>query len=412
VAGGPTSWIRDAAGSGFDVDHLPFGRFAPIGHPDALPRVGARIGGQVLEVAAALPPALRPMFDVGSLEPFLSSGPDTWAGVRSILIEQLTDPRAAERLRPHLHSIDAVSVLRPVEVGDYVDFYASEHHAAALGRMFRPGSEPLLPNWKHLPVGYHGRAGTVVVSGTPIRRPSGQSKPPDAESPVFGPSRKLDIEAELGFVVGVGSSQGEPIAVADFASHVFGVCLVNDWSARDIQPWEYVPLGPFVAKSFATSMSGWITPLTALAAARVDPPARTHSLLPYLADVEPFGLDIELWIDWNGTDVGRPPARELYWTGAQMLAQLTVGGANVRPGDLYASGTISGPHPGTAGSFIELTRNGTEPVTLADGGSRTFLADGDTVTITGTAPTATGFLTLGEVTGTVLPANGPPAEQP
>ena len=295
-------------------------------------------------------------------------------------------------------------LLRPIAVGDYVDFYASEHHAAALGRMFRPGSEPLLPNWKHLPVGYHGRAGTVVVSGTPIRRPSGQSKPPDADAPIFGPSSKLDIEAELGFVVGAGSGQGEPIALADFASHVFGVCLVNDWSARDIQPWEYVPLGPFVAKSFATSMSGWITPLAALAAARVRPPQRTHPLLPYLADQEPWGLDLTLQIVWNGTDVGHPPARELYWTGAQMLAQLTVGGASVRPGDLYASGTISGPEPGSAGSFIELTRNGTEPATLVDGSSRTFLADGDTVTITGTALTATGFLTLGEVTGTVLPA--------
>jgi fumarylacetoacetase len=300
--------------------------------------------------------------------------------------------------------LNDVRLLRPAAVGDYVDFYASEHHAAAIGRMFRPGSEPLLPNWKHLPVGYHGRAGTVVVSGTPIRRPSGQSKPPGADLPVFGPSSKLDIEAELGFVVGVGSEHGEPVAVADFASHVFGVCLVNDWSARDIQPWEYVPLGPFVAKSFATSMSGWITPLAALAAARVDPPPRTHPLLPYLADVEPFGLDIELRIDWNGTDVGHPPARELYWTGAQMLAQLTVGGASVRPGDLYASGTVSGPDPGTAGSFIELTRNGAVPITLADGSSRTFVADGDTVTISGRAPTATGFLTLGEVTGTLLPA--------
>ena len=403
MAGAVTSWVRGAAGSGFDVDHLPFGVFAG-GHPDGRSRVGTRIGRFALDVGAVLPAQAR-LFDVGTLEPFLAAGSHVWSTVRSELTALLTDPDADPLLRPHLYPLDDVQLLRPVAVGDYVDFYASEHHAAALGRMFRPGSEPLLPNWKHLPVGYHGRAGTVVVSGTPIRRPSGQSKPPNTDTPVFGPSDKLDIEAELGFVVGVGSGQGEPITVADFASHVFGACLINDWSARDIQPWEYVPLGPFVAKSFATSMSGWITPLAALAAARVQPPRRTHPLLPYLADREPWGLDLTLQIDWNGTDVGHPPARELYWTGAQMLAQLTVGGASVRPGDLYASGTISGPGPGSAGSFIELTRNGAEPVTLADGSRRTFLADGDTVTINGTVPTATGFLSLGEVSGTVLAAH-------
>jgi fumarylacetoacetase len=402
VAEGDTSWVRDAAGSGFDVDHLPFGVFADTSRSHAPARVGVRIGNDVLDVGAVTQHAQ--LFGAGTLEPFLAAGPRAWSGVRAELTALLTDPDAAPPVRPHLYPLADVHLLRPITVGDYVDFYASEHHASALGRMFRPGSEPLLPNWKHLPVGYHGRAGTVVVSGTPIRRPSGQSKPPDADSPVFGPSRKLDIEAELGFVVGVGSVQGEPIAVTDFASHVFGVCLVNDWSARDIQPWEYVPLGPFVAKSFATSMSAWITPLAALAAARVEPPPRTHRLLPYLADQDPWGLDLTLQIDWNGMDVGHPPARELYWTGAQMLAQLTVGGASVRPGDLYASGTISGPEPGTAGSFIELTSNGSEPASLADGSSRTFLADGDTVTITGTAPSATGFLTLGEVTGTVMPA--------
>ena len=396
------SWIGDAAGSGFDVDHLPFGVFTDS-RLDSPARVGIRIGNNALDVGAVLSQHAR-LFDAGTLEPFLAAGPRVWSAVRAELTALLTDLEAAPLLRPHLHSLDDVQLLRPVEVGDYVDFYASEHHAAALGRMFRPGSEPLLSNWKHLPVGYHGRAGTVVVSGTPIRRPSGQSKPPSADLPVFGPSAKLDIEAELGFVVGVGSTQGEPISVAEFDSHVFGVCLVNDWSARDIQPWEYVPLGPFVAKSFATSISGWITPLAALVAARVAPPPRTYPLLPYLADAEPWALDIGLRIDWNGTDVGYPPAGELYWTGAQMLAQITVGGASVRPGDLYASGTISGPEPGTCGSFIELTRNGTEPVVLADGSSRTFLADGDTVTITGTAATATGFLSLGEVSGSVLPA--------
>jgi fumarylacetoacetase len=398
--------VPGAAGSGFDVDHLPYGLVVPDGVPGARPRVGARIGDMVLEVAAAVPHHVRPLVGLGTLEPLLAAGPDTWSVVRAHLVHALTDRVAADRLRPYLHPLDALTVVRPIEVGDYVDFYASEHHAAALGRMFRPGTEPLLPNWKHLPVGYHGRAGTVVVSGTPIRRPRGQTKSPDADAPVFGPSGKLDVEAEVGFVVGPGSTLGEPIAVSEFGSHVFGVCLVNDWSARDIQPWEYVPLGPFVAKSFATSMSGWITPLAALASARVDPPPRTVPLLPYLTDDDPWGLDLTLQIDWNGSVVSHPPTRELYWTGAQMLAQLSVGGASVRPGDLYASGTVSGPGPDQCGSLIELTRNGAEPVTLADGSLRTFLADGDTVTISGTAPTATGFLRLGEVTGTVLPARG------
>jgi fumarylacetoacetase len=275
-----------------------------------------------------------------------------------------------------------------------------------VGRLFRPDDEPLKPNWKHLPVGYHGRAGTVVVSGTPIRRPNGQTRGADG-AVTFGPSRRLDIEAELGFVVGTGSQLGEPVRLADFAEHVFGVCLVNDWSARDIQAWEYVPLGPFLGKSFATSVSPWITPLDALAAARIPAPPRDVAVLPYLDDVDqPWALDlaVEVWL--NGQLISRPPFASMYWTGAQMLAHLTVNGASLRPGDLFASGTISGPAPDERGSLLELSWGGAEPLTLDDGAIRTFLQDGDEVVLRATAPGPGGTrIGLGEVRGQITPAH-------
>jgi fumarylacetoacetase len=298
-----------------------------------------------------------------------------------------------------------VELRLPFEVGDYVDFYASEHHATNLGRMFRPGSEPLTPNWKHLPIGYHGRSGTVVASGTPIRRPHGQRRAPDEAAPTFGPSRRLDIEAEVGFVIGVPSRLGQPVPVDAFDEHVFGVCLVNDWSARDIQAWEYVPLGPFLGKSFATSVSPWVVPLAALQDARVAPPPRDPPLLPYLRDGKDWGLDIGLEVRLNGQLISRPPAAGLYWTAAQQLAHMTVNGASVRTGDLYASGTVSGPEPDQRGSLIELSWGGSEPIELGDGTTRTFLEDGDTVSISATAPGPDGSrIGFGEVTGKVSAA--------
>src|SRR5690606_32232305 len=291
------------------------------------------------------------------------------------------------------------------DVADYVDFYSSEHHAGNVGEIFRPGQPPLLPNWRHLPVGYHGRAGTVVVSGTPVVRPCGQRRPPGAEAPTFGPSTRLDIEAEVGFVVGVPSELGTPVSVGRFADYVFGVVLVNDWSARDIQAWEYQPLGPFLGKSFATSVAAWITPLAALDAAWVDLPEQDPPVLEYLREPRRRGLDLSLTIRWNGTEVSRPPFRSMYWSPAQQLAHLTVNGACLRTGDLYASGTVSGPARDQVGSFLELTWGGAEPVRLAGGEERTFLADGDTVTIEATAPGADGDrITLAEVTGTIHPA--------
>jgi fumarylacetoacetase len=275
--------------------------------------------------------------------------------------------------------------------------------------MFRPGSPPLTPNWKHLPIGYHGRSGTLVVSGTPVTRPTGQSKAPDAAVPGYGPSRRLDIEAEVGFVVGTPSRLGRPVALSAFRDHVFGVCLVNDWSARDLQAWEYVPLGPFLGKSFATSLSPWIVPLDALEHARVRPPAREVEPLPHLddRDAEPWGLDIALEVRLNGQPLTRPPFAGMYWTAAQQLAHMTSNGASLRTGDVFASGTVSGPERETVGSLIEYTWNGENPIKLADGGSRIFLEDGDEVVISATAPGPGGArIGFGEVAGRVLPAVG------
>jgi fumarylacetoacetase len=308
---------------------------------------------------------------------------------------------------PHLLPLDSVVLHLPFEVADYVDFYASESHATNVGRIFRPDGNALTPNWKHLPIGYHGRSGTVVVSGTDVVRPSGQRKAPSEQAPTFGPSVRLDIESELGFVVGTDSAMGTPVPVDDFDQHVFGVVLLNDWSARDIQAWEYVPLGPFLGKSFATSVSAWVTPMEALDAARISLPRQVPDPLEYLRGKgsSVFGLDLDLEIELNGDIVSRPPFDQLYWSPAQMLAHLTVNGASLRTGDLFASGTVSGTERDQRGSLLELTWNGTEPLSLSDGSSRGFLEDGDTVVLRATAPgTAGGRIALGEVRGTITPA--------
>ncbi|BCJ66015.1 fumarylacetoacetase [Polymorphospora rubra] len=397
------TWVDGAAGSPYGVHNLPYGVFRPA---DGRARIGVRIADLVLDLDGA--EAAELILAGGALrEPvlneFLTLGRPQWTAVRSRIVELLTDDGHRPAVEPLLVPLAEVELLLPLAVGDYVDFYSSEHHAANVGQIFRPGQPPLLPNWKHLPIGYHGRAGTVVVSGTPVIRPSGQRGTPDG--PVFGPSRRLDIEAEVGFVVGVPSELGEPVPVDRFTEHVFGVVLVNDWSARDIQAWEYQPLGPFLGKSFATSVSAWVTPLEALADAWVPAPAQDPAVLDYLADVPHLGLDLRLSVDWNGTTVSRPPFGTMYWTPAQQLAHLTVNGASVRSGDLFASGTVSGPDRSQTGSFLELTWGGTEPVRLDDGASRTFLEDGDTVTVTATAPGPDGtMLALGEVRGTVRPA--------
>lgn len=346
-----------------------------------------------------------PLWQRPSLNAFLAAGRATHEVARDWLVEVLSNDVHAARTRPHLYPVDGVELGLPFEVADYVDFYCSEQHATNVGRMFRPDGDALTPNWKHLPIGYHGRSGTVVVSGTPVVRPTGQGRPgADGGPPPFGPTRRLDIEAELGFVVGTPSAQGTSVPTSAFADHVFGVTLLNDWSARDIQAWEYVPLGPFLGKSFATSVSAWVTPLAALEAARVDLPGQDPAPLPYLDVEEPAGYDIAVEVLLNGEVVSRPPYAAMYWSPAQMLAHLTVNGASLRTGDLFASGTISGDEVGQRGSFLELAWGGAEPF-VAGGRERTFLEDGDEVTLRATAPGSLGgHLSLGEVSGRILPS--------
>jgi len=380
--------------SGFGLDHLPYGVFSVAGGPR---RVGVRYddpeGAWVVDLHGETG---RPEFAEPSLNAFMALGPEVWRQTRDevrALIEGGCEPLPLEEVTLHL----------PIEVADYVDFYASLDHATNVGKMFRPDSEPLTPNWRHLPIGYHGRAGTVVVSGTPVTRPCGQRKAPDEAAPTYGPSRRLDIEAELGFVVGTPSEQGAPVPFTGLADHVFGVTGLNDWSARDIQAWEYVPLGPFLGKSFATSISPWVTPLAALEAAWVDLPGQDPEPLPYLGPGATHGLDIAVEVELNGEVVSRPPYRSMYWSPAQMLAHMTVNGASLRTGDLFASGTISGPEPGQRGSFLELSWGGKEPFA----GGHTFLEDSDEVVLRYSAPgTGGGRITLGEVTGRIEPARG------
>ncbi|PSJ25630.1 fumarylacetoacetase [Streptosporangium nondiastaticum] len=381
-------------GDPFGADTLPYGVFTTADAPDR-PRIGVRYGDSVLDAAAAAAAhgsAHAALLDAPTLNPLLAAGRPVWRAVRAEVRSWLTDGP--------FHPLSEVTLHLPFEVADYVDFYSSEHHATNVGRIFRPNDEPLTPNWKHLPIGYHGRAGTVVVSGTDVVRPRGQRKAPTDALPSFGPSLRLDIEAEVGFVV--GTPAGGPVGIDGFREHVFGVCLVNDWSARDLQAWEYVPLGPFLGKSFATSASAWITPLDAFDEARTAPPERTHPLLPYLDDsaAEPGGLDLRIEVKINGETVSRPPFSAMYWTAAQQLAHMTVNGATLRTGDLYASGTVSGPEPDQLGCLLELTA-----------GKGPWLEDGDEVTLTAWAPGPGGArIGLGEVTGRILPApDGAPA---
>jgi fumarylacetoacetase len=395
------TWVDGAAGSLFDVDNLPYGVFSLAGEET---RVGVRIGDHVLDlapVAAAEMLDVHHVFEESTLNPLMAEGPQVAASIRQWITGLLTDETERGLVEPHLLPLAEVELQLPVEVADYVDFYCSLEHATNVGRIFRPDAEALLPNWRHLPVGYHGRAGTVVASGTDVVRPSGQRKPPDADAPTYGPSTRLDIEAELGFVAGSPSALGDRVGVDDFAQHVFGLVGLNDWSARDIQAWEYVPLGPFLGKSFATSISHWVTPLAALDAAWVDLPGQDPDPLPYLQGSAARGLDIDVEVELNGEVVSRPPYASMYWSPAQMLAHMTVNGASLRTGDLFASGTISGAERDQRGSFLELSWGGKEPF----GDDRTFLQDGDQVVLRYTAPgTGGGRIALGEVAGTVLPA--------
>jgi fumarylacetoacetase len=369
------------------IGAVGFGVFSVDRDP---PRVGFRVGDGVLDLFAS---GLGRAFGAPSLNPFLTLGRTAWEET----VEHIRELLASG---PDVLPLAGLTLHRPFDVGDYVDFYSSLEHATNLGRLLRPEGEPLHPNWRHLPVGYHGRAGSVIVSGTPVVRPCGQVKEPNEVLPRFRASRKLDFELELGFVVGAASTLGAPVSSSAFRDYVFGLVLVNDWSARDLQAWEYQPLGPFLGKSFATSISAWVTPLALLEDRMFPGPTQEPEPLPYLRAGGDWALDVELEVELVGTIVARTNARDLYWTMPQQLAHLTVNGASLRPGDLLASGTISGPERGSEGSLMELTWNGAHPIRLGDGSTRTFLEDGDEVIFRGHA----GDVELGEVRGSIVPA--------
>lgn len=364
------SWVPVPPENPFPIQNLPIGVFSVSAGPR---RVGVAIGDDILDLSGLEASGVMgsQMFNRGTIEPLLAQGQSAWNDLRERTFELLASSSDRQkRLRSHLiPQADAVMHL-PCRVGDYVDFYSSLEHASNVGKILRPGSDPLTPNWRHMPIGYHGRSGTIVADGTPVRRPHGQRAQDD-----FGPTRRLDFELEFGFITGKGRPLGEPIAAAVAENHIFGLVLVNDWSARDIQAWEYQPLGPFLGKSFATTISPWVVSLQALAPYRAEPPVQDPPPLPYL---NPPGkaLDIDLEVTINETTITRSNTKYLYWTMSQQLAHATSNGATVAPGDLFASGTISGPTPGSLGCLLEITNNG------QDGD---YLSDGDTVTITGWA---------------------------
>ena len=366
------------------------------------------IGDRVCDLAGVAADGLLDVPDGGAdLDALLTAGPAAWTSLRAGLTDLLTDDHARARVEPHLLPVATCRPRLPFTVADYVDGYASLEHATNLGRILRPDQEALLPNWRHLPVAYHGRAGSVVVSGTPVRRPSGQLGV-RAGQVRFGPSERLDFELEVGFVVGVPSEPGTALTPAEAVGHLFGLVLLDDWSARDIQAWEYQPLGPYLGKSFATSIAAWVTPMAALDGCWVDGPPQEPAPLPHLAVSEPSGLDIELDVTLGagGTEtvLTRTNLRHLYWRIGQQLAHATSNGAGLRRGDVFATGTVSGPTPGSEGSLMELSWGGTRSVPLADGTERRFLADGDEVTLGGRVRAGDVSFRLPSCRGRVEPA--------
>jgi fumarylacetoacetase len=405
---GRACWVPVPDGSRFPIENLPYGSFT-IASTGGRRSVGVAIGDYILDLGAAARATRSSFAELVAgpvINPLMSAGPEAWKSVRDSIVSWLSDEGFRAAIEPHLHARADAGLHMPIDVGDYADFYSSEYHAVNAGRIFRPGGDPLPPQWKHLPVGYHGRAGTIVVSGTPVIRPQGQLRDPRGGGSVFLPTQALDIEAELGFIVGVPSPLGRPVPVSSFAEHVFGAVILNDWSARDIQAWEYAPLGPFLGKSFMTSISPWVVPLAALTAARTDPPRRAPATLPYLDDAEcPWAFDVTLEVALNGHVISRPPFSSMYWTAAQQLAHMTSNGASLRTGDIYGSGTISGPGADEYGSLLELSWGGSKPFQLPDGSVRAYLEDGDEVVISATAPSdGGGTIGFGEVRGRVEPA--------
>ncbi len=415
------SFIEVAPESHFPIQNLPYGVFAPPG--GSIPRVGVAIGDYVLDLSALESRDLfdhpqiegRRPFSQVSLNTFMSMGPEVWQAARETTSNLLREDNATLRdddnfRKRALVPRQDVRMLLPAEIGDYTDFYSSKEHATNVGTMFRGPENALKPNWTWLPVGYHGRASSVVVSGTDVRRPCGQTRPDDQKPPQFGPTKLLDFELEMGFFVGPGNVLGEPIEIERARDHIFGLALVNDWSARDIQGWEYVPLGPFLGKSFATTVSPWVVPLAALEPFRTDGPEQDPAPLDYLKSdgARTYDIRLEAAVQTEAMDtpqtICRTNFRHLYWDVAQQLAHHTVNGCNVRPGDLLASGTISGPTENSYGSLLELTWRGENKIELPSGEERTFLQDGDRLVLTGYAEGDGYRVGFGEASGRVLPA--------
>jgi fumarylacetoacetase len=421
------SWVESAnqPASDFPIQNLPLGVF---NRGKAMRCIGVAIGDQVLDLSSAAEQNCVPLIDEITEESLMEEhlnllmaiGRDRWSTLRRACFQMLRDgSEHRPDIEKHLQPMSSVQMLVPCVIGDYTDFYASIFHATNVGSMFRPDN-PLLPNYKWVPIGYHGRASSIVASGTPIHRPSGQTKPPDAAAPTFGPSRRLDYELEVGVFIGGGNEQGHCISIGDAEEHAFGLCLVNDWSARDIQAWEYQPLGPFLAKSFATTISPWIVSLEALAPFRVPAfprPEGDPQPLPHLfsdADRQFGGLDLTLEVSLVTKKmheqnllphrISRGYFRDMYWTLSQLIAHHASNGCNLQPGDLLASGTVSGPAKESRGCLLEMTWGGKEPIQLPSGESRTFLEDGDEVILRGYCERpGTARIGFGECRGTIAP---------
>lgn len=411
------SFLDIPADSDFPIQNLPYGIFSTAANPD--PRVGVAIGTYILDLSVVMGYLLDDtpyhVFDQPTLNPLMAKGPAFWHEVRTAvkyilgtdcsLLRDYDNVREAA-LTPQK---DATMHL-PVAIGDYTDFYSSKEHASNVVHMFRGPDHPLTPNWLHIPTAYHGRSSSIVVSGTDIRRPQGQVMESGTDTPHFVPSQTLDFELEMGFFIGGDSALGQPIPIADAHKYIFGMVLLNDWSARGIQAWESRPLGPFTGKNFATTISPWVVPMAALEPFRYPSPAQSPAPLPYLQAENRTGVDIALEVSLQGeamegaVTISRSNARHLYWTMEQQLAHHTVTGCNVRVGDLLGSGTISSPSPDGYGSMLELSWRGTKPIDVGNNHSRTFLEDGDTVTLTGFCQGDGYRVGFGEATGTILPA--------
>lgn len=432
------SWVSVDKDSDFPIQNLPFGIFTPPPSGEAgrrpLPRVGVAIGDQVLDLLELKKTGVfnalnfdTNVFAKSSLNNFIALGKKTTSAVR-VCISKLLEERNPElrddekTRRKVLHKMSDVRMRLPVEIGDYTDFYSSMEHARNVGTMFRDPANALLPNWKHLPVGYHGRASSIVVSGTDFHRPKGQTptpSPPRGEekqpgSPVvFGPTEQLDFELEMAFIIGKGTKLGESVSTKDAEDYIFGMCLFNDWSARDIQAWEYVPLGPFLGKNFCSSVSPWVVTMDALEPFRIPGPKQDPEVLPYLqySGNKNYDINLEVCIQPatsnlkpEATVVSKSNFKHMYWNMCQQLAHHTINGCNIRIGDMMASGTISGPTPDSFGSMLEISWKGTKPVKMNDGSERKFINDNDTVIVKGFAEKDGVRVGFGEVKGKVLPA--------